>query len=371
MKKILHLTSHLKIGGITIYITSLSEWLVKLGYSVAVAADKGTVDAELQRIGVNHWLVPLHTSAEFSFQVSRATKQLEERLRIEPVDLIHAHTRVAQVVADRISKRLGIPYVTTWHGVFKRRLGRRLWPCTGKLTIAISSPVAEKLIEDFKVPRNQVRCVYNGIHTQHFASPPSAEAVEQYCKKWNINPDHPVIGGVGRLAAGRVKGFDTLLVAAYYLKQKFPNIQVLIAGDGPRRPFLEDVARRLKILDCVRFAGEIKDVRVPLAVMDVFAFTSRWPEGFGLTLVEAMSAGKAIVATNVGAVPEIIRDGQDGLLAAVDDPFSVAEHAARLLSDRAFASTLATQAQKRAREVFDIKPMAEKVAAVYEEAMRR
>lgn len=367
--RILQITSHLHIGGISRYVLSLSKQLQAQGHSVIIASDGGDLESQVRAMGMIHWRLPFNTSAELSLQVVRGMRELTRHLQQEPVDLIHAHTRVGQVVADRISRRLHIPYVTTWHGIYKRRLSRRLWPCTGRLTIAISSPVRQHLVRDFGVPEERIRLVYNGIDVQHYAAPPDVQAVRFYRQQLKIPTDSPVIGSTGRLAAGRVKGFDVLLAAASILKKRFPNLRVLVVGDGPRRPFLEDVARRLRILDLIHFAGQSQDVRVPLAVMDLFVFSSRWPEAFGLTLVEAMAAGKPIVATRVGAVPEIVQHGESGWLVPQEDPAQLAQGIALLLSDRSLAKKLGQQARQRVLELFDVHRMVSQIEAVYREVV--
>jgi len=138
--RILHLTSHLSIGGITRYVLSLSKRQVHSGHQVVIAADGKITGSPPEMQGITHWQYPLRTSAEFSLPVFWSVRDLEKRLRRFPVDIVHAHTRVGQVMADQISRRLRIPYVTTWHGIYKKRLGRRLWPCAGEIAIAISDP---------------------------------------------------------------------------------------------------------------------------------------------------------------------------------------------------------------------------------------
>ena len=175
--------------------------------------------------------------------------------------------------------------------------------------------------------------------------------------------------GIGRLAAGRVKGFDTLLAAAYYLEKTIPNLQVLVVGDGPRCPFLRDIAERLGIQTRVHFVGPAEDIRVPLALMDVFVFCSRWPEAFGLTLIEAMTAGKPVLATTAGAVTEVIQHGVEGWLVPPDDPMLMAEGVAQLLNDRATACRRGRRAQGRVREAFSLDRMAAEIETVYREAV--
>ena len=369
--RILQLTSHLNVGGIPRYVLSLSQRLVARGHRVMFASDGGSMEAQVKAIGATHYPLRLRTSAEYSLKVLRGIRQLTAYMVQEPVDVIHAHTRVAQVVADRISRRLNVPYVTTWHGVYKPRLGRRLWPCTGEVTLAISGPVRQHLLSDFRVPECRIRCVYNGIDVAHYALLPEAETIQAFRKHWQIPEKQPIIGGIGRLAAGEVKGFDLLLVAAYLLQDTVPGLQVLIVGDGPRRPFLEDVARRLGVRHRVHFVGTAQDIRVPLALMDLFVFPSRWPEAFGLTLVEAMAAGKPVIATWMGAIPEIIQHGVSGWLVPTEDPASLAEGIARLMNDRTAARRIGYQGQTRVREAFSLDRMTAEVEKVYQEVVDR
>lgn len=364
---VLQLTSHLNVGGITRYVLSLSTRLMRRGHRVIIASDRGSAEEELNGVGVTHWPLPLHTSAELSWKVFRSWRRLSDRLQREPVDLIHAHTRVSQVIAHWLSRQHHIPYVTTWHGVFKRRLGRLLWPCTGDLTIAISQLVRQHLLEDFRVAPDRVRYIPNGVDPDHYASVPEATAVQAMRSQWGLSPQHPVIGGVGRMAAGRVKGFDLVLMAAHLLEPTMPTVEVLLAGDGPRRPFLEDVAERLALRARVHFVGSVNDIRVPLALMDVFVFSSRWPEGFGLSLIEAMAAGKPVVAVRSGAVPDIVEHERSGLLVPPEDPAALAEAIARLLKDREFAVQLGLGAQARIREHFSLERMTTDIEAVYRE----
>jgi glycosyltransferase involved in cell wall biosynthesis len=352
--KILQVTSHLNVGGITSYVLALSKILASRGHRLTVASSGGVREAEVSGPGLAHWRVPLGTSAEFSLPVARAIRELSRRLREEPVDLLHAHTRVGQVAAARLSHVLRIPYVTTWHGFYRRNLGRWLWPCTGALTIAISEPVRQHLIRDFRVPPGRTRLIMNGVDVAHFAKRLAPDDVARYRERLGILPDQPVIGGVGRLASGGVKGFDLLLAAASRLIGEWPELHVLVVGDGPKRPALEEMVRRLGLDARAHFTGAVVDTRLPLAAMDVFVFPVRWPEAFGLSLVEAMAAGKPLVATRIGAVPDIVEDGRTGLLVASGDVEALREG-------------MGQAAQDAVRQTFTLEQMTAQVEAVYRE----
>lgn len=366
--RILQVTSHLQVGGVPRYVVMLSGRLAARGHQVVVASAGGPLAAQLSP-EIVQWRVPLRAKCEWHPNAWWTVEELIRRLRRTPVDLLHAHSRVSQVVAQAVSRRLGIPYVVTWHGIYRPNLGRWLWPCTGDRTIAISEPVRRHLLEQFHVPAERVRKVYNGIETVRYGAPLDPDLLQQARVRWGLPRGGPVIGGIGRMASGRVKGFDLIMAAAYLLKEEFPDLHLLLVGDGPRRPFLEGVAQRLGVADRTHFIGTTEDVRVSLALMDVFLFTSRWPEAFGLTLVEAMAAGRPVVAVNVGAVPEIVRHGQEGWLVPHEDVGAIADGIARLLRDRAMATRLGQQAQARARELFDLERMTTEIEAVYQEVV--
>ncbi len=365
--RILHLTSHLDVGGITTYVVTLSEALAARGHEVLVASGGGALEARLERSRIAHWTLPLRTSAEFSPAVLWSAWQLDRRLAQHPVDMLHAHTRVAQVVAAWVSHRRGIPYVTTWHGFFRNRWSRRAWPCTGWLTIAISDPVRQSLRAQFGLPESRIRLIPNGVPVDYFASTPSSTEIAAARQQHGIPAGALVIGSVGRLASGPVKGYDRLLAAAARVMAEMPALHVVIAGEGPGRSQIETQARQLGLESRVHLVGTDVDGRVALALMDVFVFPVRAQEGFGLALIEAMASGKPVVATRTGAIPSIVRPDLDGLLVPEEDEAALAAAIRRLLQDRVYAGQLGQRAQQRVRETFNLDRVAEQAEAVYAE----
>ncbi|PIQ83184.1 MAG: hypothetical protein COV75_08590 [Candidatus Omnitrophica bacterium CG11_big_fil_rev_8_21_14_0_20_63_9] len=365
--RIVHFTSHLNIGGVSRHVLALAFAMRRRGHHVTLVSGGGELVKSLQGTGIEHWHAPLHTSVEFSPQVWRAAFHLAARLAQQPADILHAHTRVGQLVAHRLSRRLKIPYVATWHGFFRPNPGRWLWPCTGRLTIAVSEPVRQHLETAFRVPAGRIRLIPNGVDVEHFAQPPEPSSLEAARARWSLPTGCPVVGSMGRLASGGVKGFDILLAAVQRLKADLPSVQVLIVGEGPRREFLEQETTRLQLRECVHFAGAVEDVRVPLALMDVFAFPVRWQEGFGLALIEAMAAGKPAVASRTGAAPSIIENDSTGRLVPVEDVQALAGALRQLLQDPATAQRLGRAGQQRVRQAFSLERMADQVEAVYRE----
>jgi glycosyltransferase involved in cell wall biosynthesis len=366
--KILHLTSHLDVGGVASYVVSLSRAFRARGYEVLVASGGGQLEAELAAREITHWRVPLQTSIEFSPQVLAASRELARRLRGHPVDLIHAHTRVGQVVADRLWKRLATPYVATWHGFFRPNLGRRLWPCTGALTIAISEPVREHLQRDLRVPPGRIRLIPHGVDATAFESPIDPTAQERLREAVCLPRDGPVVGTVARLVAS--KGLDLLIRALPEVRRAVPGARLLLVGDGDERAHLEWLAQRLGVPEAVHFAGALPDTRTALSLMQVVVFLPAEQEGFGLSLLEAMACGRPLVAVRRGrGTPWVLDQGGAGAVVEPGDVGALAAAIIRFLQNGELACRAAGDARAVVKERYALSRMVDQVDAVYREVV--
>ena len=363
--RILHLTSHLDVGGITTYVTSLAQALAARGHRVVVASGGGACEERLREAGVEHWRLPLKTSAEFSPQVCWAAWRLSPA--VGGVDVIHAHTRVAQVVAHWLSARCGIPYVTTWHGFYRRRLSRRWWPCTGELTIAISEPVAAHLREVFGVPPERIRLIPHGIDVARWAQPVDPAAQQQLRERCHL--DHgPVIGTIARLVPD--KGVAQLLEAFRHVQARVPHARLMIVGGGEDRPRLERLAGALGVAEAVRFLGNVSDTRVVLSIMDLFVFLPATREGFGLALLEAMAGARPVVAVQRGGGSSwVLQESGVGVTVPADAPARLGEAMLQVLEDPSLARRLGQEAQAMARSRYDFSRVVTQVEQVYEEVI--
>ena len=143
--KILHLTTHLNRGGISNYIFTAGALLISKGHEVFVASSGGEMEKEFIEKGFRLLVLPIRTKSELSPKIYFALPPLLRFLKENQIQVMHAHTRVTQVMAFWLSKISGIPFISTCHGFYKRRLGRRLLPAWGEQIVAISDPVAENL----------------------------------------------------------------------------------------------------------------------------------------------------------------------------------------------------------------------------------
>lgn len=366
---ILHLTSHLNVGGVASHVVSLAQAFRARGHEVVVASGGGQLESKLVACGITHWRVPLHTSVEFSPQVFAASRELLQRLHERPMDIVHAHTRVGQVVADRLWKRLSMPYVATWHGFFRPNLGRRLWPCTGALTIAISEPVRVHLQRDFRVPPKRLRLIPHGIDTAAFESSIDPMAQARLREAIRLPHNGPVVGSVARLVPS--KGIDLLIRALPEVRRAVPGARLLLVGDGKERIHLERLAQELGVHDSVHFSGALPETRTALSLMQVVVFLPADQEGFGLSLLEAMACGRPLVAVRRGrGTPWVLDQGGAGAIVEPGDIHALAEAIVRFLQNGELADRAAGHARAVVKERYSLNRMVDQVEAVYEEVRR-
>jgi glycosyltransferase involved in cell wall biosynthesis len=161
-----------------------------------------------------------------------------------------------------------------------------------------------------------------------------------------------------------VKDIPTLLQAHASLLEKFPSIQLWILGDGPERESLERSAREGVRAGSVRFFGHRQDARNLLPALDVYVNSSTY-EGVSLSIVEAMAAGRPIVATRTGGNPEVVSDAVTGILVPARDANALAASIESLVRDRDQAERLGAAGRKRAEEMFDFDRMIEYYLRAY------
>jgi glycosyltransferase involved in cell wall biosynthesis len=203
-----------------------------------------------------------------------------------------------------------------------------------------------------------------GIDLGRFVS--SARENESVPKS-SASPHRPgnrpaTIGTVARLTDQ--KGVDTLLKSALRIRARFPDLRVLIAGEGPLRADLEAEVGRLGLADAVCFLGHVEDVRLVYGALDVFVLASRH-EGSPLALLEAMATGVPVVATRVSGLAEVVRDGTTGVLVEPEQPQALADAVINLLADTHLRRSLADAACLWVCAERSVEAMTRKIESIY------
>lgn len=361
--KILLLTSHLDMGGIAVYTISLARHLKRTGHEAVVVSGGGKLESWLADCGITHVKMNIRTKSEFGLKVWKALPGLKRFVEEHKFDIIHSQTRSTHVLGALLGRMTGLPHVTTCHGFFNhRRLARRLFPCWGKASIAISDSVSRHLINDFGMPEERVHRVYNGIDlARHTAS--SALRDTGLFRRLGLREGVIVIGTICRLSP--VKGCKFLIEAFRGLVSRGYDAQLLIVGEGPEEENLKKQASATGCGDRIFFDQGGEALERYLSLLDIYCIPSV-DEGFGLSLVEAMASGRACVASNVGGLAEIISDAEDGILFESGNTKSLADSLELLVRDEPLRKRLASAARDKAFRRFSIEDSVAGTVKVYE-----
>ncbi|MFH1996406.1 MAG: glycosyltransferase family 4 protein [Candidatus Omnitrophota bacterium] len=360
---ILFFTTHLNYGGIANYVVEMASSLVKKGLAITVASSGGDLEGSYASDRLKYARIDIRTKFEFGPKVMMAVPKLSRMITDGAVDIVHAHTRVTQVAACFATLRTGVPSVSTCHGYFKTRLGRRIFGCWGKKVVAISGPVRDHLVNDLKVDERSIALIHTGINIDKFSMRPPDEELASLRKTHRFG-DGPVIGTIGRMSP--VKGHEFFVRAFQHVLKKRPDAMGVIVGDGPDKAMLARLIETLEIGDSFRLVEPTTDTVKYYSAFDIFVLPSV-SEGLGLSLLEAMAAGTPCVASNVGGVKDIINDTGSGLLVPPEDPGSLSEAIVTMLDDDSLRKRVREGARARVEEKFSIQHAAEKMRSMYEE----
>lgn len=365
--RILYLSNHVNIGGISSYILSLSRGMKERGHEIFAASSSGALRERLKEEGVTFLSIPVNTKSEANLpKIFASLLKALRFIKENDIDIVHSNTRVTAVLGTLIERFSGVPHVSTCHGFFKKRLSRRIFPCRGRKVIAISPQVKEHLINDLGAKDEEIAVIPNGIEAGRFL--PFARGFKSEAKKGLGLSDAPVIGIVARLSD--VKGHTYLIRAMQEVLKEEKDAQLLIVGDGGLRKELLELARTLGIEERVFFMNAVNDTSKVLAVMDIFVLPSL-KEGLGLSLMEAMSMGLPVIGSEVGGIKSLIQHEKNGLLAAPADPRSISGAILRLLKSRELAGGLGLAARDFIAENFSFQKMILETERVYLECANR
>jgi glycosyltransferase involved in cell wall biosynthesis len=362
--KVLHVHKLTGVSGSEAHLLALLPALCERGVDARFlgldvpGTDAGRFYEHLDRLGVPY------RSVRCGFDVSpRMARDAVRAVRAEQPDLVHTHLVHADVYGGIAARVLGIPTISTRHNDDRYLLGPfryvdRAFARPARRLIAISDAVRRFLERAGHDPAKLVTIRYGLDELPAAPSDPTPAGA-------GIPAEAPLAVAVGRLI--EQKDHATLLRGFALVRAALPQARLAILGSGPLEAETRQLAAELGLEDAVTLPGRT-DIRDWLERADVFVHTSRW-EGFGIVLLEAMLAGLPVVATRVSAVPEVVAEGETGLLVDPGDHTSLAAALGGLLADDARATALGEAGQRRARDEFSVGRMAERTLAVYDDAL--
>jgi glycosyltransferase involved in cell wall biosynthesis len=288
-----------------------------------------------------------------------------QALRRERTDVLHAHSFGQNAWASVIGRLTRVPAVIA-HEHNWAFTGRALRPVIDRELIArcasamivVSREARRRMIEVERIAPDRLVFLPNGIREL----PPGDRGAVR--AELGIGRDDPLIGTVCILRSE--KALDVLVRAAALLVRDLPRLRVLIVGEGEERAGVEALVKELGLEEHVILTGARTDVPSVLAALDVAVLSSDY-EGIPLSMLEFMDAGKPIVATNVGGIPEVIEDGVHGLLVPRRNEAALAAAVGRLLRDPDSARELGARARERCRSEFSLDRTVDRLEELYEQ----
>ncbi len=280
------------------------------------------------------------------------------------IDLVHTHLVHAGILGKIAAKICGVKNViTTRHYGYQIKENSLLFRFEDMLTkysstvIAISTSVKDYLLSKKIVPESKITIIKNGIDLDLFKSGrKNKKNKHNHCMK---------IGSIGRLHP--IKGYDYLLETFKIVNDKNPLLKLEIVGDGKIKPDLLKKAKRLNLLKNVTFLGSLPPSNV-ISILndwDLFILPSLW-EGFGIVILEAMAMQLAVIATKIGGIKEIVKDGETGILVNPKNPKKMANAILLLLNDETKRLTMGKAGQKRILENFSLYEKTKQLEKIYD-----
>jgi glycosyltransferase involved in cell wall biosynthesis len=371
---VLQVVPSLVTGGVERGTVDVAGALVEAGWTALVASSGGPMVRELDRLGVKHIPLPLHSKNPLTIRANIG--RLEAVIRNCGVDIVHARSRAPAWSAFYAAKRTGARFVTTFHATYNigwmgLKAAYNAVMTRGERVIAISHFIADHMQATYLTEPSKIRVVHRGIDFSRFdPARVSQERIIQLAQRWRLPDGYPVILLPGRLT--RWKGQAVLIQALAALARR--DVRCLLVGSDQGREAYTDELKTLisrrGLTDVVHIVGDCSDMPAAYMLTDVVVSASTDPEAFGRVIVEGQALGRPVIATDNGAGRENVVDGQTGLLVPPGDPEALAAAIDRILAMTTDErERLAEQAMAFVRGNFSRERMCARTLAVYAEVL--
>lgn len=379
--KIVRIITRLNVGGPAINAILLTAGLRASGYDTVLVRGRehpteGNMDDLTQAHGVTPVLIPELQRSPNPSRDLVALKKIYGLIRREKPTIVHTHTAKAGTLGRLAARLAGVPIVVhTFHGhVLTGYFGRlRSWSYTvterilARVTnriVTVGDRVKEDLAELGVAPREKIRVIRLGLELSSLLECDQHRG--RLRRELGYGSEHLLVGIVARLVP--IKAHDDFLRAAVIVRGSEPRARFIVVGDGERRRELEALAREVGLGDVTRFLGIRKDTDFIYSDLDLVALTSL-NEGLPISIIEAMAAGKAVVATEVGSVAELVFHGETGLVVPPRDPEAQARAILTLLENPDLRRRMGAKGRLDVGQ-FTVEPLLANTAGLYTEILR-
>lgn len=378
--RILRVIARLNMGGPAIHVSSLAAGLEPRGYETTLVAGSLARGEDSMAFLAERLDIPVRTIPELQREVSpiddaRSVRRMREIIRELRPHILHTHTAKAGAIARAAALVSGAArpaiLVHTFHGhvlkgyfdpvrtAFFKKVERSLARVTDAL-VAVSPEVRDELVAAGIAPREKFSVIRLGIPLEERLG--DATAGLDYRRLYGISESAFVVGWVGRMTD--VKDTDAVLEIVGAARDRGLEAVLVMVGDGPDRVRLEQLAHDIGIARSTFFVGYQPEVAGYYRLFDAFLLPSV-NEGTPVSAIEALASGTPVVATRVGGVPDVVRDGEDGFLFEPGDTDGAAERLALLASDATLRSALGASGRERVLRRYSVSRLVEDVDRLY------
>jgi len=380
--RVLRVIARLNMGGPALHVAYLSDGLRDRGYDTTLVAGSLALGEESMAVVAERLGVPIVTIPELHREISplldlRAAYRLADLIREVRPQILHTHTAKAGTIG-RLAARLlgdaGPPIVVhTFHGHVLRgyfdpvrstafRLLERWLARRTTALIAVSPEVRDDLVSLGVAPREKFTVVRLGIELDERVGSDSDGPRADTRRALGIPADRFVVGWIGRMTG--VKRTDDVLLAVRALRERGVDTVLCMVGDGPDRDAVERRAHQLGIVRDSLFLGYQEEVASYYAAFDALILPSA-NEGTPVSAIEALGGGRPVVATRVGGVPDVVRDGIDGFLVEPGDVDAMAERLSALAADPPLRHRMGEAGRASVHERYSVERLLNDVDALY------
>jgi glycosyltransferase involved in cell wall biosynthesis len=353
---IIQIVSSSRTSGTASMMVVLSAWLQRRGHNILAVCPPGDwLPGRLIQAGVPHTEINMHGLGS-----PQAVFKLRQLACANRTDIIHTHLTRATYIGHFAGRLAHIPVVSTVH-VMHRNIAYRYLPNRDRSVVAVSEYLRQGLIAG-GVPADRVQTVYNGtdFDLEHPIVTPGQGDVRT---ELGLPADAILIGLFGQINA--FKGSPLLVQAARDVLARFPRTYFVFVGSA--RPEYQRelcaLARDSGVLDHLRFTGVRSDVQRMMSDMDIITLPSRY-EACSMAIIEAMAVGKPVVATRAGGNPELVQDGETGLLIE-RTPEALAQALTAILADHQGRQRMGEAARRVAHSRFSAAVMVKQIEDLY------
>ena len=370
--KILFIITSSGIGGAEKILCYTATGLDYNKYDISVCSlkKKGEIAADLEKRGIEVCCLHMggrESSLGWLSSIIALIRLFPYLIRIRPT-IIHSFLFRANILARIAGYLTGIPIIISSVRVMggEKKYFHYVEMITSFMVdhyVAVSESVQRHIIDKSRISNEKISVIYNGVNIKS-----QDNAYEQNAKTpFKIENEDRILMTVGRLH--KQKGHCYLIQAVSKVRKEFPKVKLLITGEGEEENNLKKLVKALDLTNEVVFAGLRSDIEGILPMAELFILPSLW-EGLPNALLEAMAAGKPVVATKVGGIPEIVVHGETGILIPPRDTDALAIAIIDLLQNRLKAKDMGEAGRIRAGKCFSIYKMIEKTENLYQELLK-